>query len=167
MKKIIPFYIAVVFIFSTNCNNHGNSANNSSTNINAPTSHQKTPEELRSELKQIENNSPENYLTIKNATISDSMLLVVKPSFFNHSKYAKVGNIIRGMIRNNASIAKYKDVVITVSYYSKTETLIGSKDYTLYEYYEPHSNNQFSLHVYPPDGWSQFSVNIRTATGVQ
>lgn len=55
--------------------------------------------------------------------------------------------VIQGIIINTATIAVYKDVVLEVSFYTKTETLLGTKQYNLYEFYPPGSAKPFSLKV--------------------
>ena len=156
MRKALFLTLTFPLLLLTNCNN------------NEPKKvKEKTPEELKAELKQLELSEPKKYLALENVTIRDSMLLVLKPSMFNHSKYAKVGNIAEGTIKCSSSLAKYKDIIITVSFYSQTETLIGSKDFTLYKYYSPNSKEKFELHVIPPADWKEFSATLKSATGVE
>ncbi len=50
-------------------------------------------------------------------------------------------------ITNDATIATYKDVVIRVTYYSKTETSLGSKEYTIYETFPPNNTKKVSLKI--------------------
>lgn len=54
---------------------------------------------------------------------------------------------IDGSISNTATVTTYKDVTVRVNFYSKTNTLIGSEDYTLYEFYPPNSKQSFKLKV--------------------
>ena len=53
-----------------------------------------------------------------------------------------------------------KDLRLTVEYFSKTNTLLESKTYTLYEYYEPNSSKDFQLKVYPPDTMQNYNVTL-------
>jgi hypothetical protein len=41
----------------------------------------------------------------------------------------------------------YKDVVIRVTFYSKTETSLGSKEYTIYETFPPNNTKKVSLKI--------------------
>ena len=52
---------------------------------------------------------------------------------------------IKGKIINKASVADYKDVIVRVTYFSKTKSSIGSMDYTIYEVYPPNSTTPFKL----------------------
>ena len=54
---------------------------------------------------------------------------------------------IRGEITNRATIADYKDVTVRVTYYSKTKSVLGKKEYTLYEVYKPNSVTPFRLDI--------------------
>ena len=54
---------------------------------------------------------------------------------------------INGVITNTATVTTYKDITVRVNFYSKTNTLIGSEDYTLYEFYPPNTKQEFKLKV--------------------
>lgn len=51
------------------------------------------------------------------------------------------------VITNKATVATYKDAVIRITYYSKTETALGSKDYTIYEVFSPTSTKSVELKI--------------------
>lgn len=55
--------------------------------------------------------------------------------------------VLDGTITNTATIATYKDIVLEIRFYSRTETLLGTKQYTLYQYYPPGSKKTFQLKV--------------------
>ena len=111
--KSLTLFVALLCILITlsNCNNSGSSS-------------QKSPEELRMELKLLEQSRPADYLSVS-ANYHEN--------FWGDKIKAKCTFI------NKASIAAYKDVVIKVIYYSKTNTELGSKDYTVYELFSPSS----------------------------
>ena len=52
-----------------------------------------------------------------------------------------------GKITNNATIVSYKDAVVRVTYYSKTNTKLESKDYTIWEVFSPNQSNNFQLKI--------------------
>lgn len=54
---------------------------------------------------------------------------------------------IEGVIENKATVTTYKDVVIEVTFYSKTDTPINTENYTIYEFYTPTSRKEFKLKV--------------------
>lgn len=126
----------------------------------------KTPEELKAELKNLENNNPLGYLSYNDVTLQPQKKLVKKETFFKSAVYEDDGALILGSITNNATLATYKDIVIKVSYYSQTETLIKTKSYVLYEYYKPNTLNYFSFKVYPPKAYVNFGIKIKAAKAV-
>ena len=52
---------------------------------------------------------------------------------------------VQGVIRNNATVASYKDAVVRVTYFSKTKTELSSEKYTIYEAFPPNSEVKFEL----------------------
>lgn len=127
----------------------------------------KTAEELRQELKSQEELSPMTYLIIEDAKMRSDEVKVREESFFQSAKYAADGNTIYGSIKNTASIAKFKDIIVTVTFYSQTETEIKKEDYVFYEFYEPNSLNDFEIKVYPPEAMANFNVSVKSATPVE
>lgn len=91
-----------------------------------------TYKEKEMTIEEIEHSTPTNFL-IAEANYN-------KNFFGNKLK-------IRGIITNNATIATYKDVVIRVTYFSKTETELGSVDQILYEKFPPNSKTNFELKI--------------------
>ncbi len=117
---------------------------------------QKTPEELKMELKIQESRNPHQYLKLESVKLNRNQ--IKKAGLFSRAKYD--GFLINGIIKNSATLAKYKDLRLTVEYFSKTNTLLESKTYTLYEYYEPNSSKDFQLKVYPPDTMQNYNVTL-------
>ena len=54
---------------------------------------------------------------------------------------------INGQINNKATVTTYKDVVIEVVFYSKTNSEVGRENYTIYDFFEPNSKKDFTLQV--------------------
>lgn len=126
----------------------------------------KTAEELRMELLLREQMAPTEYLSV-DAKIHENKILVQKPDLFHHSKYETDGWIITGDIKNSATLAKYKDPSLIVTYYSQTETEIDKKQFVLYEFLKPNSNTPFEIKVYPPQAMVNFNIQISDATAVR
>ena len=83
-------------------------------------------------VEELENATPTDFLTA-DGTYNES---------FWGSKIKIDGEII-----NSATVAHYKDVVVRVTYYSKTKSILGSEDYTIYEVFPPNSLKPFELKV--------------------
>jgi len=156
MKKILFILISATALVLTSCNSGG-----SFSEQDRP----KTPEELRMELKVQEQSSPDEYLSAT-ATMSPNRVKTREAGLFRDAEYGTDGYNIEGKIKNSATIARFKDVVLTVTFMSQTETVIEQKDYVFYEFYEPNSTNAFSLHLYPPDATDKFNVTVKSATAV-
>ena len=71
---------------------------------------------------------------------------------------------IHGTIKNTATVATYKDAVIKVKYYSKTETEMGSNSYTLYEVFTPQSTVNFEVKVEKYEGVNTIGWEVVQAT---
>jgi hypothetical protein len=56
---------------------------------------------------------------------------------------------VHGVIKNSATTIAYKDVVIQVSFYSKTKSLLGTEKHTIYEVVKP--NHTVSSEVKVPN----------------
>jgi predicted component of type VI protein secretion system len=116
----------------------------------------KSPEELKMELKAQEDQNPTQYLKLNSVKLNRNK--IKEAGFFSSAKYD--GFLINGNVLNSATIAKYKDLTLTVEFFSKTNTLLDSKNYTIFEYYEPNSSKDFQLKVYPPNSMANYNVTI-------
>lgn len=54
---------------------------------------------------------------------------------------------INGIIHNKATVTTYKDVVIDVIFYSKTNSEINREQYTIYDFFGPNTQKEFKLKV--------------------
>jgi hypothetical protein len=126
----------------------------------------KTPEELKAELLKYELMNLMVYLDDKDVTLQQQRKKVRNAGLFRDAEYADDGALIKGSIINKATLAKYKDVKVRVTYYSKTKTLIQEKTYVFYEFYNPNSKKQFSLKVEPPIAYKTFGFELIDANGV-
>ncbi len=108
---------------------------------------QLSPEELRAELIRKEMESPQQYLipTVK-----------MHQNFWDEQ-------VIEGSIMNNASGAVFKDIVIRVSFLSKTGTALGAKNFTIYEIARPGKWVSFKFKQYAPSETKQFSAVVVSA----
>ncbi|OGU96040.1 MAG: hypothetical protein A2475_01165 [Ignavibacteria bacterium RIFOXYC2_FULL_35_21] len=84
----------------------------------------KTEEELRQELVEKELKNPKKYLKI-----------------FVERKDPFIGRAyLICSVRNTATMATFKDIVIQVQYWSKTNSMIKKWDNTFYEFITPYSS---------------------------
>lgn len=70
---------------------------------------------------------------------------------------------ITGKIYNSATLASFKDVVLTVTYSTATGTQLGSKDYIVYDYVDAGGSTPFTIKTYSPEGTRSIGVQIKSA----
>lgn len=111
----------------------------------------KTADELRAELLEKEQSNASEYLTVEGKywrNLVDELVL-------------------EGDVTNNATLARFKDPVLTVSWYSQTETLIGQESYKVYEYVTPHQSAHFKLKTNAPTEVKSVGFSISGAETVR
>jgi hypothetical protein len=156
MEKRNLLFLIILTFWLTGCDNGSQVKENP-----------KTPEELRAELRLQEINAPLDYLDDKGVTLQPKEKKIRNGGLLRDPEYAPDGGIIEGDIINKATLAKFKDLVVKVSYYSQTKTLIEEKSFTFYEYYEPHSAKHFTMKVdVLPEAYKNFTFEITGATPV-
>ncbi len=101
-------------------------------------------------VEEIENSQPESFL--------------IASGNYNENFW---GNKIKvhGLIKNNATVATYKDAVVRITYYSKTKTELGNKEYTIYDVFPPHSEKQFELKIETYENVNSVGWEVITASG--
>jgi hypothetical protein len=125
MKNII-LLLSVLTIFLSSCNNSGTGSTTSSTSV------EKSPEELKLDLKTQEQNSPTDYLTADGT---------YRENFWGDKLK------INCTITNSAALATFKDATVRVTYFSKTKTKLGDKELTVYEIFPPNSSKTIELKI--------------------
>ncbi len=111
---------------------------------------QKTEEELREELHQKEMKKPKDHLSVTYR--------------LNYKLFSGKDEII-GKIYNSASMAIFKDIVLTVVYSTETETELSREDYVVYDYVYSNSEIPFNIKTYSPSGTKRIGVHIKSAKG--
>lgn len=156
--SIIIFFLAV---FSVCLNSCGSSV------IPNISEKPKTPEELRAELKRQELSTPLSYIEDKHVLLYPKQKKIRNGGLFRDPEYAPDGAVIEGDFISKAALAKFKDVVVKVSFYSQTKTLIEEKSYVIYQYIEPNSTKHFSIRVDQlPGAYKEFRFAVTGATPV-
>jgi hypothetical protein len=113
----------------------------------------KSEAELRMELLSKEKSRPLSYLSLNQIKFEKKLLAFIT----NEAT-------ITGVVKNSASLSKYKDLRVRVNYYSATNTIFKSHDYVIYKYFPPQSSIPITLEVDFPDGFSKYGVEILGAT---
>ncbi len=124
-----------------------------------------SPEELKANLKIREESNPLLYLTA-DGTMRENKVMTRSAGLFHDAEYATDGYFIQGTIGNSASVARFKDVRLTITFKSKTNTVIDTKEFIQYEFYDPNSTKSFTIHAYPPQETANWSIQVSSATAV-
>ncbi|MDP4150804.1 MAG: hypothetical protein Q8927_18350 [Bacteroidota bacterium] len=162
MKNTVPtLLISIFYIFLNGCTNSQAGLGAPSTTLPAP-ARAKTTQELREELASQEAADPTLQL-VASGTIEENRVLIQKPDFFHHSVYQTDGYIIHGVIRNKATIARFKDANVRINFYTETQTDLGGQNYIVYKYFNPNSEAAFDIKVYPPAVMRNFSIQVTAA----
>ncbi len=130
----LMMFLSSLILISLSCNSESKHNNVS------PVSYQNT----KMSLEEKEKRNPTTFLTIK-ATYKKNLL----------------GEwIIEGTISNTAKIATFKDVILEISFYSKTETHLGTKKEAIYEYFPAGKTKSFKIKNYGYKGTSSIGLAI-------
>lgn len=130
-------------------NNSINSESQNNSNKTNVTS-QKTTSDLRDELYEKEKKRPKDYLSV---------------DYDLNYKVLSGKDEIIGTIYNNATTATFKDIVLTVKYFTSTDTELYKENFIVYEYVYPGSSSSFNLKTYSPEGTKKIGVYVKSATG--
>ncbi|MBJ6141796.1 hypothetical protein [Hymenobacter sp. BT559] len=116
-----------------------------------PLEQPKTAEELRAELLAQEQSDPATYLGVAGTS---------RRNFINQL-------VLEGDIANAATLANFKDPVLSVTWYSKTQTELGIKEYPIYELVRAQGTTHFKLKTEEPSYVATVALGIAAATVVE
>jgi len=101
-------------------------------------------------MDSVSNSNPSNYyeqkITIEQTENSDPLRFLSVEGNYNESFWGTELKL-KGKVTNRATIADYKDLVMRITYYSKTKSVIGTKDYTIYQVFQPNKVISFKLDI--------------------
>lgn len=75
--------------------------------------------------------------------------------------------VLEGDIANTASLATFKDPVLAVTWYSKTGTELGTKEYPIYELVQAKGTTHYKLKTDAPNYVATVVLSIAGATAVE
>lgn len=129
-------------------NSHG-SESYTTTEVEVP--RPRTAEELRAELLQREQGAPTEYLQVA-GTYHRNLINQL---------------VLEGDITNQATLARYKDPVLSVTWYSQTQTELGSQQYPIYDVVRSHGSTHYKLKTAAPSEVATVSIGIAGATAIE
>ena len=143
--------IAAGFIIYKSQNSGSSNTTNSYHDSSTPT-HEKTAAEVKEELKQKESENPTDYLKTN---------MTRRENFIDQT-------VIEGSIINTASTATFKDMVIEVSYLSKTKAVIAHERFTIYDVVAPQRSVSITkIKTSAPSDTKDFRVDVVNAVAVE
>lgn len=101
-------------------------------------------EATRKDLGELEKQSPKEFLTVEFKTWENLIGELV----------------IEGEIKSSASLTKFKDAVLIVKFFTKTQTQLGSENYVIYEFVDPGKSVPFKIKLISPKGTDSISIEI-------
>ena len=104
-------------------------------------------------------NYEQNKMSLEDQEKSDPLKFLSTKGTYR-SKLIGKKFVIEGTIKNDATLATYKDVTIEFTFKSQTESVIGTDKLTFYEYFSPRSTKSFSQKINAPEGTSTIGWEI-------
>lgn len=138
MKKSIVFFSLILFIASCQSNS-----------FSRP-DYAKSAGDLKQELRQREIEQIPSYLMV-NATARSNFL---------------GEKVIEGTIASSSSVTVFKDVVLEITFISKTVTPISVTRQIVYDIISPNTKIPFKIKTFAPQGTASFSVRVIGATPI-
>ncbi len=104
-------------------------------------------EEKKETLEEMEKKDPVRFLSVS-----------------SHDKKNLIGQtVIKGTLKNKATVASYKDVEVELSFFSKTGTLLEKDNETIYETIAPGKESDFKTKYYAPKGTDSVVLKVVNA----
>jgi hypothetical protein len=151
MTKALPLLICSTLFTLTQACTQVQSHGSSNSSYTPPIEQPKTAAELRAELLAQEQSAPATYLAASGTS---------------HRNF--IGQLVlEGYIANGATLANFKDPVLSVTWYSKTQTELGTKEYPIYELVRAKDATHFKLKTDAPNYVATVALGITGATVVE
>lgn len=147
-KKLLACYTLTTLTLVA-CSQPG--PHNSSSGYELTYARPKTAAELRAELLDRERGTPSQYLTVD----------------AKHWRNLIGQLVIEGDITNQATLANFKDPVLSVTWYSKTNTELETMEYPVYELVQAQHTKHFKLKTNAPGHVASVAMGVAGATPVE
>ncbi|MFN8252288.1 MAG: hypothetical protein U0V75_10430 [Ferruginibacter sp.] len=104
-------------------------------------------EEKKESLEDMEKKDPVRFLSVS-----------------SHDKKNLIGQtVVKGTLKNKATVASYKDIEIELSFFSKTGSLLEKDTETIYETIAPGKDADFKTKYFAPKGTDSVSIRVLSA----
>ena len=75
--------------------------------------------------------------------------------------------VLEGTLTNTATVASFKDPVVLITWLSKTNTVLATSRYPLYEYIGAKKTISYKMKVKAPSKYSSVKATVESATALQ
>ncbi|HEX2900429.1 MAG TPA: hypothetical protein VHS96_11980 [Bacteroidia bacterium] len=147
MKQILVLLLCGLLAFLSGCglDRSSSSSFENSQRGQGTVDHTRTEAEIKEDLKTREKSNPQKYLSFDGT---------YRRNFFEEM-------VIEGSISSSATIARFKDAVIEITGFSKTESEIGVWHMTIYEVFQPgRTRNLEKIKLMLPSTVKTISVSV-------
>lgn len=104
-------------------------------------------EEKKESLEDMEKKDPVRFLTVT-----------------SHDKKNLIGQtVVKGTLKNTATVASYKDIEVELSFFSKTGSLLEKDNETIYETIAPGKETDFKTKYFAPKGADSVALKVLRA----
>lgn len=133
MKKLISIALVSLVIFSA-CKNRTKDA----------AAEKEKYQQAKETLEEKEKKNPVAFLTVNGS-----------------DKHNLIGQtVVKGSVSNNAKVCTYKDVLLQLSFFSKTGTLLLTTNETVYDKIEPGKSANFKSKEFAPKGTDSVVIKV-------
>ncbi len=112
---------------------------------------EKTYEVVKETLADKEKKNPTRFLSVEN---KDHKNIIGQ-------------TVVKGTITNHATVISYKNVLLKVSFYSKTGVKLDEGNETIYEHLKPSKSIKFKTKYFAPKGTDSVAVKVLNATAIK
>lgn len=141
VKWILSFF--VICIACSSCGSNDPEQNTAS--------EKESYKETKESLQRKEEKNPMLFLEVKNNN---------RKNFFGQT-------VIRGEITNTATLAKFKDVDLKLTFYSKTKALLETDKETIFEEFNAGETTKFKTKYFAPKGTDSVYIEVLGAKVVK
>lgn len=164
MKKIIYSLSLLLFASCTTQQPNETSVVDSNSFDTPVIATQKSEEQIKQELLYLENSKPLKYLKLKDESLKPNEVQTRHSTWLRKAKYEIQGYLFKSNVSNTATLGKFKDLVIKITYISTTGSEISSEKITVYEFVKPNETKEISFIVNPSFEFSGYNIEIVSAT---
>lgn len=119
---------------------------------------QLSTEVLIDALREREEQSPTNWVEIKNPNVTAIRETVQRETLFRSAITRVTGHKLNGRLQSESLVAEFKDFEIQIVYFASNGSEISREDFTVYKTCRAGKTQAFSVEIQQPDQTSSYKV---------